>query len=140
MCLLGLSCAPTLRDLTIVEGSFPCLAQSTQRCLRPLGHGDRGEVARAHQVGQGDGIPAVGFPPLSWLVGEQRGRDAPADRVFLRQGAGEPRASRAGCPRSLKGQHDGYYERVSTRLASPIFRSTVWFLRVMLSGERHDKF
>src|SRR5262249_45950044 len=61
-----------------------------------LGHVDRGEVSRAHQAGQFDGIPTVGFNPIPWRFGDQRGRDAPADLAFFRQGAVEPIATRAG--------------------------------------------
>ena len=87
---------PNLRGLASVDGLFPCPAQVPHRCILHLGPGDRGEVSRAPQAGQCEGIPAVGLNPIAWFLGDQRGRDAPADLAFLRQGAVEPRATRAG--------------------------------------------
>jgi hypothetical protein len=71
-------------------------AQIPTRFLRNLGDVDGRQVTRAQQAGQCDGVSPGGVDPVAWLVGEQRGRDAPADLAFVRAIAGEPIATRAG--------------------------------------------
>jgi hypothetical protein len=90
------SFAPQLRGLEIADGICTRPAQVTHRFLLHLGHRDRGEVPRAHQAGQFDSIPAVGFAPISGLFGDQRGRDDPANMAFVCPRAREPIPARAG--------------------------------------------
>ena len=87
---------PKLRGLEIVDGICTRPAQVPHRCILHLGHVDRGEVPRAHQTGQFDGVSSVGFDPIPWFSGDQRGRDAPADMAFFCPIAVEPIPARAG--------------------------------------------
>jgi hypothetical protein len=89
-------CEPKRRGLAIAESSCTRPTQVPHRCLLYLGPGDRGEVSRAHEACQCDGIPAVGFTPIAWFLGEQRRGDDPADLAFFHQRAGEPIPTRAG--------------------------------------------
>jgi hypothetical protein len=82
--------ALALGSLESAESLCARPAQSPHRCILTLGHGDRGAVPRAHQAGQCERIPAVGFDPLSGLCGEQGGCHHPADMPCLGQSAGEP--------------------------------------------------
>jgi hypothetical protein len=83
-------CALALRRLKSADGICTRPAQVPHRCILHLGHGDRGEVPRAHQAGQCDGITTVGCDSIPGLCGEQGGRHAPADMAFLGQRAAEP--------------------------------------------------
>ena len=87
---------PELRGLEIADGIFTRPAQVTNGFIFDLGHIDRGEVPRAHQAGQLDGVTAVGFDPIAGLFGDQRGRDDPADMAFFGQIAIEPVPTGAG--------------------------------------------
>ena len=61
---------PHLGSLQSTDGLFPRSAQGPHRFLLHLGHVDRGEVPGAHQAGQCDGVPTVGFDPIPGLLGE----------------------------------------------------------------------
>jgi len=89
--------APKLRGLEIVDSIFTRPAQVTHRFILHLGHVDRGEISRAHQTGQLDGVSSVGFDPIPGLFRDQRRCDDPADMTFFRQRAVEPIPTRAGC-------------------------------------------
>src|SRR6516162_2383731 len=52
-----------------------------------------GEVARAHQACQFDGVTTVGFDAIPRLFGDQGGRYDPADMAFFGQIAVEPVAT-----------------------------------------------
>jgi hypothetical protein len=84
-----------LRGLEIVDSIFTRPAPVTNRFILHLGHVDRGEVPRAHQAGQFDGVSAVGFDPVARLFGNQGGGDDPADIAFFQQVAIEPVAAGA---------------------------------------------
>ncbi len=79
-----------LRSLQSADGIFTRPAQVPNRFILHLGHVDRGEVPRAHQAGQFDSVPAVGFDPIPGLFGDQGGRHDPADMAFFGQIAVEP--------------------------------------------------
>ena len=87
---------PKLRGLEIADGIFTRPAQVPNRFILNLGDVDGREVTRAHQAGQFDGVSSVGFDPIPWLFGDQRGRDDPADMAFFCEIAVEPIATRAG--------------------------------------------
>src|SRR5215470_5720468 len=61
---------PKLRGLQITDGIFTRPAQVSNRFILNRWDIDRGEVARAHQASQFDGIPAVGFDPIPGLFGD----------------------------------------------------------------------
>src|SRR5262249_49958273 len=89
-------CEPKLRGFESAESIFPCPAQVPHRFIVYLGDGDRGEVSRAHQAGQCDGVSPVGCDPIPGLCGNQGGCDDPADMAFCGEITVEPRATRAG--------------------------------------------
>ena len=84
-----------LRGLEIVDGIFTRPAQVANGFILHLGHVDRGEVPRAHEAGQFDGVSPVGFDPIPGLFGDQGGNDDPADMAFLGEITVEPIATRA---------------------------------------------
>src|ERR1700733_14285268 len=43
--------------------------------MRLIGDPDRGQLARAMQLGNVDRIAPVGFDPIAWFAGDQRRRD-----------------------------------------------------------------
>jgi hypothetical protein len=86
---------PKLRSLEVVESIFTPPAQVANRFILHFGYVNRGEVPRAHQAGQFDGVSSVGFDPIPWFFGDQRGRDDPANLAFFGQIAVEPIPTRA---------------------------------------------
>jgi hypothetical protein len=87
---------PKRRGLEVVDGLFPRPAQIANRFSVHFGYVNRGEIPRAPQAGQFDGVSSIGCHPILWFLGEQRGRDDPADLAFCCPIAGEPIATRAG--------------------------------------------
>jgi hypothetical protein len=85
---------PPLRGLQITDGLFTRPAQVPHGFIRNRWDRDRGEVPRAHQAGQCEGVPTVGCDPLPGLCGEQRRGNAPADVAFFGARALEPIATR----------------------------------------------
>jgi hypothetical protein len=88
---------PTRRGLPSAEGLCTRPAQVPQGCILHRGDRDRGEVTRAPQAGQCEGVPPGSWDPRPGLFGAQGGRDAPADMACLGARAGEPRATRPRC-------------------------------------------
>jgi hypothetical protein len=86
-----------LCGLEVVEGILPHPAQSANRFIGHFGSVTRGEIPRAHQAGQCEGVASGGFHPLPGFLGHPRGRAAPAALACFCQRAGEPSATRAGC-------------------------------------------
>ena len=74
---------PKLGRLEIPDGVFTRPAQVADRFIFDLGNIDGGQITRAHQPGQLDGVTAVGFDPVARLFRNQRGGDDPADMAFL---------------------------------------------------------
>ena len=87
---------PKLGGLEITDGIFTSPAEVADGFIFDLGDIDRGEVTRAHQAGQLDGVTTVGFDAVAGLLGDQRGGDDPAVVAFLRQIAVEPVATGSG--------------------------------------------
>jgi hypothetical protein len=82
-------------DRSVRVPAFACGGTGC-RPAHPLGDGDGCEVTRAQQAGQFDGVSPVGFHPIAWLFGDQRGSDDPADVAFVGAIGVEPIATRAG--------------------------------------------
>ena len=78
-------------------GSFTGPRARPHGFLFPRGAREHGELARARQAGQWHGGSAVGCDAVTGLWGKEGGSHAPAGLGFVRQGAGEPGAPRAGC-------------------------------------------
>jgi len=74
----------------IADGIFTRPGESPDGFLFHLGDIDHGESTRAGEPGQLPGVSAVGFDPIAWFVGDQRGGHPPAGVAFLRQRAVEP--------------------------------------------------
>ena len=55
------------------------------------GNRDGRAIPRAHQARELDGVPPVSVHPIARLLGTAGGRDAVADKAFVRQIAREPR-------------------------------------------------
>jgi hypothetical protein len=85
--------APKLRGLEIVDGICTLPAQVPHGFILNRWDIDRGEVARAHQSSLFDGVTTVGFDPIPRLLGDQGGRDDPADLALFGQVTGEPIAT-----------------------------------------------
>jgi hypothetical protein len=87
---------PKFRRLQVLDGIFPRAAQVADGFIFYFGHRDGSEVPRAHEPGQLHGITAVGFPAISGLGGNQRGRHDPTVVAFFVERAIEPGATGAG--------------------------------------------
>jgi hypothetical protein len=81
---------PKLGGFESADGIFTGTAQVTNGFVLNLRDVDRGQVTRAQQPGQFDGISTVGFDPIPGLCGNQGGSDNPTDMAFLSEIAGEP--------------------------------------------------
>jgi len=81
---------PELGGLEIADGIVTGAAQVPDGFILNPGDVDRGQVPRAHQSGQCDGIATVGVDPIPWFGGDQRGSDHPADMAFVGERAVEP--------------------------------------------------
>jgi hypothetical protein len=90
-------CETDLGVFAIADGIFTRPGESPDGFLFPLRDRDHGEITRAGEPGQWQGVAAVGCDPIAWCVGEQRGCHHPAGVAFLRQRAGEPGATGTGC-------------------------------------------
>jgi len=86
--------APKLGGFESADGICTGPAQVTNGVVLHPGDVDRGQVTRAPQPGQFDGISPVGCDPIPGLCGEQGGSDNPTDRAFLSARALEPIATR----------------------------------------------
>jgi hypothetical protein len=89
--------APARGGCAVAAGLFPGPAPGPNGGGRHLRDGDRGQVPRAPQPGQGDGIAPVGVAPLPWFWGAHCGRANPAEMAVGCARAGEPIATRPGC-------------------------------------------
>jgi hypothetical protein len=85
---------PKLRGRQITDGIFTRPAQIPNGFILNRRDIDRGEVPRAHQACQFDGVTTVGFDPISGLFGDQGGSDDPANMAFCGEIAVEPIATR----------------------------------------------
>src|SRR4029450_7260286 len=81
---------PKLGGLESADGICTGTAQVTNGFVLNLRGVDRGQVPRAHQPGQLDGISTVGFGPIPGLFGDQGGSDDPTDMAFWSERAVEP--------------------------------------------------
>jgi hypothetical protein len=79
-----------LRLLQSPQGIFTRPAEVADGFIVDGGDIDGGEVPRAHEPGELQGVPTVGFDPVDRPVGNQGGRDDPADVAFFGQIAIEP--------------------------------------------------
>ena len=83
-------CEPKLSRLDIADGLFTRAGEVTDGRIFHLGNIHGGEVPRAHQPSELDGIPTVGFHAVAGLFGNHGGRDHPAAMSLLRQITREP--------------------------------------------------
>jgi len=81
--------------LEIAEGIFTGPRQVPDGFIFHLGDIDRGEISRASQAGQLQGVSTVCFDPITGLFGNEGGSHDPAVIVFLPQIPIEPVATRA---------------------------------------------
>jgi hypothetical protein len=82
-----------LGGLEIPQGIFTGAGEITNRFIFHRGDIDACEIPRAHQPRQLHGITTVGFHAVAGLLGNEGGRDDPADIAFVRQIAKEPIAT-----------------------------------------------
>ena len=83
-------CEPARGRLEVPPGIFAGAAEIAHGFIFHGGHRHRGEIPRAHQTGQVDGVTTVGLHPVAWLFGHERGRHDPAEMALFRQIAREP--------------------------------------------------
>jgi hypothetical protein len=88
--------APKLGGLEIPEGIFTSPLQIPNSCIFDLGDRDGGEVPRAHQASQFDGVATVGLDSIPRLLGDQGGCHDPAGLAFFCQITVESIPTRAG--------------------------------------------
>lgn len=102
---------------------------------------DHRESTRAGAPGPWPGVAAVGFDPIAWCVGEQRGCHHPAVVALLRQSAIAPVATGTGCvdaePRGGRRWHVAY-EWIEVPRAGA-HRSEIDDLSTMILSHRGDR-
>jgi hypothetical protein len=79
------------------EGIFTRPGEIPDGFIFHLGDRDHRESPRAGEPGQWHGVSTVGFDPIAWFVGDQRGGHHPAVVAFFGQVAVEPVATGTGC-------------------------------------------
>jgi hypothetical protein len=90
-------CEPELGGLEITDGVFTRPTENTEGCIVDRRDRDRGQITRAHQAGQWDGVTPVSLDAIAGLVGHPGWGDDPAVMALLRQLTLEPVATRPRC-------------------------------------------
>jgi hypothetical protein len=80
----------------IADGIFTRPGEIPDGFIFQLGDIDHSEITRAGEPGPLQGVSAVGFDPIAWFVGDQRGGHHPAVVAFFRQIAAESVATGTG--------------------------------------------